>query len=79
MILLILFCQSDVPQFGSNTSPLVPNALHPAVFSDGVDLDTGSLNAFSDEESTSNVNGTKMKKYKSADDLESGLAPGTVL
>ncbi|XP_028396421.1 rab GTPase-binding effector protein 1-like [Dendronephthya gigantea] len=66
---------SDIPQFGSSSSPLVPNALHPTVFSDSVDSDSRSLNAFSDDETTLIVNGVKMKKYKSADDLESELAP----
>ncbi|CAB3985243.1 rab GTPase-binding effector 1-like [Paramuricea clavata] len=40
-----------------------------------MDSDSKSLNAFSDGEATTVVNGGTMKKYKSADDLEAGLAP----
>ena len=47
-----------------------------AVSSNSVDSDSKSLNAFSDGEATTVVNGGTMKKYKSADDLEAGLAPG---
>ena len=72
-ILLLIFHQSDVPLFVSNTMPIQPSTLQPTV---ATESDRNSLNAFSDGEITAIVNGGMMKKYKSADDLESGLSPG---
>ncbi len=61
----------------SNTTPLLPNSMQPALAVSSESVDKGP-NAFSDGEATSIAinGGVTMKKYKSADDLESGLAPG---
>ena len=58
--------------------PLLPNHVqaHVAVSSEMVDPDSRSLYEFSDGEPTLITNGGMMKKYKSADDLETGLSPG---
>ena len=71
--LFFIFHQSDVPIFVSNTMPIQPSTLQPRVVTES---DRNSLNAFSDGEIADIVNGGMMKKYKSADDLESGVSPG---
>ena len=47
-----------------------------AVSGELADADSRSLHEFSDGEVTLITNGGMMKKYKSADDLESGLSSG---
>ncbi|XP_046841438.1 rab GTPase-binding effector protein 1-like isoform X2 [Xenia sp. Carnegie-2017] len=65
---------SDVPQFESNTEPLMPSLQLPMKSSnENINLDSKSLNSFSDEETS---NGSTMKKYKSAEDIEIGSYTG---